>query len=48
MDTNLLPFSHAPTIRTQEAADVVPKAIAPASVRPSNAAMMSGTTLGLL
>jgi hypothetical protein len=32
-DTNRLPW-HAPAIRMQEAAEVVPKAIVPASVRP--------------
>jgi hypothetical protein len=47
MDTNLLPL-HAPAIRMHDAAEVVPKAIAPASVRPLKAAMMSSTTSGLL
>jgi hypothetical protein len=33
MDTTFLP-SHAPTIRTHDAAEVVPTAIAPATVWP--------------
>jgi len=46
MATNFLPL-HLPTIRARRGAGLA-EAIAPARVRPSKAAMMSGTTVGLL